>query len=107
MPLLSPAPTRADDLADATRTYVTTRSSATSALRRAHLPSFSRQTGVACSACHYQFLSLTPFWRTFKLKGYTLIAQQLVQERDSSQHQSLKLSPILLVAGMIQSSLTG
>jgi hypothetical protein len=106
IPLLSAGPARADDLTDVARNYVTARTSAMSAARRAHLPSFSRQTGLACSACHYQFLSLTPFGRTFKLKGYTLTAQQLIQERDSSQNHSLKLSPIPLVAGMIQSSLT-
>ena len=27
------------------------------------VPSFSRQTGLACSACHYQFPQLTPFGR--------------------------------------------
>src|SRR5437773_6776469 len=40
----------------------------TAALHR-RVPSFSRQTGLACSACHYQFLQLTPFGRLFKLNG--------------------------------------
>ncbi len=35
------------------------------------LPSFARQTGETCSACHVDFPELTPFGRLFKLKGYT------------------------------------
>jgi hypothetical protein len=42
---------------DAVRAYIRARMSAN--LAAAHLPSFSRQTGLACSACHYQFLTLT------------------------------------------------
>jgi hypothetical protein len=38
------------------------------------LPSFSRQTGAACSQCHTQSFgpNLTPFGREFKLGGYTM-----------------------------------
>ena len=38
------------------------------------MPSFTRQTGQACSACHTQSFgaNLTPFGRDFKLGGYTL-----------------------------------
>ena len=36
------------------------------------VPSFARQTGQACSACHTAFPELTPFGRRFKLSGYTL-----------------------------------
>ena len=37
----------------------------------AALPSFARQTGQPCSACHSAFPQLTPFGRRFKLEGYT------------------------------------
>ena len=40
------------------------------ALNAVMIPAFSRQTGLACSACHYQFPQLTPFGRQFKLNGY-------------------------------------
>ena len=41
--------------------------------REAHaLPSFARQTGQPCSACHTALPELTPFGRAFKLGGYTL-----------------------------------
>lgn len=36
------------------------------------IPSFARQTGMPCSACHTVFPELTPFGRQFKLRGYTL-----------------------------------
>lgn len=35
------------------------------------VPSFKRQTGMACMACHTSFPELTPFGRAFKLDGYT------------------------------------
>ena len=36
------------------------------------MPSFARQTGQPCAACHTAFPELTPFGRRFKLAGYTL-----------------------------------
>jgi hypothetical protein len=38
----------------------------------AAVPSFARQTGQPCAACHTAFPELTPFGRRFKLEGYTL-----------------------------------
>ena len=35
------------------------------------VPSFARQTGMDCAACHISFPELTPFGREFKLNGYT------------------------------------
>jgi hypothetical protein len=37
----------------------------------AALPSFARQTGQECAACHNGFPELTPYGRLFKLNGYT------------------------------------
>ena len=36
------------------------------------VPSYARQTGQPCAACHTAFPELTPFGRRFKLGGYTL-----------------------------------
>lgn len=36
----------------------------------AALPSFARQTGQQCAACHNGFPELTPYGRLFKLNGY-------------------------------------
>ncbi len=45
----------------------------------AALPTFNRQTGQNCQACHAggQFPELTPYGRLFKLTGYTLGARTL------------------------------
>ena len=36
------------------------------------VPSFARQTGMSCTACHTEFPILTEFGRSFKLGGYTM-----------------------------------
>jgi hypothetical protein len=41
------------------------------------LPVFARQTGMACSACHFQhFPKLNAFGRAFKASGFTLMGAQ-------------------------------
>ncbi len=41
------------------------------ASRAEALPSFARQTGQPCGACHTDFAGLTPYGRRFKIGGYT------------------------------------
>lgn len=44
------------------------------AIPTAHaLPSYARQTGQQCAACHNGFPELTPYGRLFKLNGYTFL----------------------------------
>jgi hypothetical protein len=69
------------------------------------IPSFSRQTGLACSACHYQFPQLTPFGRMFKLNGYTMSGLKTISAGDSAR-PSLALSSIPPLSAMIVASLT-
>jgi hypothetical protein len=77
------------------------------ALARLYVPSFSRQTGLACSACHYQFPQLTPFGRLFKLNGYTLATVPTIgQPGDSTGNESLKLATIPPLAAMVVTGLT-
>jgi len=40
------------------------------------VPSYARQTGQQCVACHVSFPELTPYGRYFKLTGYTLGERQ-------------------------------
>ncbi|MEO8418537.1 MAG: hypothetical protein ABI475_07435 [Methylophilaceae bacterium] len=40
------------------------------------VPSFARQTSLACASCHFSWLELTPTGRKFKLNGYTLGERQ-------------------------------
>jgi hypothetical protein len=56
------------------------------------VPSFERQTGMSCTACHTVFPELTPFGRAFKLGGYIF-----------SRSSKDKLIP---VAGMVQAAFT-
>jgi len=79
------------------------------ALARVHrgIPSFSRQTKLACSACHYQFPQLTPFGRLFKLNGYTLTGLETIgQPADTGSAETLKLAPIPPASAMVVTSIT-
>lgn len=44
------------------------------------VPSFARQTGQECIACHVSFPELTPYGRYFKLSGYTIGKQPVSSE---------------------------
>lgn len=72
----------------------------------ASVPAFSRQTGLACSSCHYQFPQLTPFGRLFKLNGYTLTGLTPIVQPGDTTGKSLKLLPIPPIAAMLVSSVT-
>jgi hypothetical protein len=60
------------------------------------MPSFSRQTGESCNACHTQSFgpNLTPFGRDFKLGGYTM---------SGGSGTAAKLPPL---SGMVMGSFT-
>jgi hypothetical protein len=75
------------------------------ALRERRVPGFSRQTKLACSACHYGFPQLTPFGRLFKLNGYTLTGLATINAGDSSR-STLQLAPFPPVSAMAVTSLT-
>jgi hypothetical protein len=68
------------------------------------IPSFSRQTGLACSACHTAFPMLTAFGRQFKLNGYTLTGLQTLPGGEGSPN--LKINLIPPVSTMLQTSIT-
>src|SRR5215472_303786 len=65
------------------------------------VPSFARQTGLACEACHTVFPQLTPFGRTFKASGYTISNTNRVQDIDQTRRYLMSLSntpPISIMA---------
>jgi len=74
-------------------------------IHREVIPSFSRQTGLACDRCHTTFPQLTPFGRRFKLNGYTLTGLQVVEAGDTA-NRSLKINLIPPVSAMVISSVT-
>ncbi|HEX9310752.1 MAG TPA: hypothetical protein VF887_08060, partial [Gemmatimonadaceae bacterium] len=71
---------------------------------RARIPSFSRQTGLACNVCHTAFPMLTAFGRQFKLNAYTLTGLQTIGGGESNPN--LKINLIPPVSTMLQTSLT-
>jgi len=75
------------------------------ALRARRIPGFSRQTRLACSACHYGFPQLTPFGRLFKLNGYTLTGLKTIDAGDTAR-STLKLAPFPPISAMAVASLT-
>src|SRR5487761_2504434 len=68
------------------------------------VPSFARQTGMACAACHTVFPELTPFGRDFKLNGYVLDNMKQVTGIDTSANQTLSLNSIQPLSLMLQVS---
>lgn len=66
------------------------------------VPSFARQTGLACSVCHDVPPQLTAFGRIFKLDGYVLTTLKQIQAGKSnvlSINRVPPLSVMLQVAG--------
>ncbi|HEX3236320.1 MAG TPA: hypothetical protein VHR41_19170 [Gemmatimonadales bacterium] len=91
-----------DNPADRARAYVAEHTGGVHVV-----PSYARQTGLACAACHYQFLTLTPFGRKFKLNGYTLTNLPSLFDKDSSTNGGrLGLSPFSLLSAMATASMT-
>src|ERR1700728_870088 len=70
------------------------------------VPSFARQTGMTCAACHTVFPELTPFGREFKLNGYVLDNIKQITGIDIDSHQTLALNSIPPISMMVQISYT-
>lgn len=68
------------------------------------VPSYARQTGLACEACHTVFPQLTPFGRTFKANGYTLFNTLKVQDIDRAKESTLSLSDLPPISLMVVAS---
>jgi hypothetical protein len=68
------------------------------------VPSFARQTGLACEACHTVFPQLTPFGRVFKASGYTLFNTLKVEDINKLKQSTLSLSDIPPVSAMVMAS---
>ena len=64
------------------------------------VPSFARQTGLACNVCHSVAPELTSFGRLFKLNGYTLTGIKQIQGGEAGKSLSIDQLPPL--SAMIQ-----
>jgi hypothetical protein len=62
------------------------------------VPSFARQTGLTCSACHTVFPQLTSFGRNFKLHGYTMLGSIQGQSPALQEAPAPPISLMLLVS---------
>jgi hypothetical protein len=76
------------------------------ALPAAAVPSFARQTGMACAACHTVFPELTPFGREFKLNGYVLDNIKQIKGITIENRETLALNSIPPISVMLQISYT-
>ena len=75
------------------------------------VPSFARQTGLACEACHQaaNFPELNSFGRNFKVSGYTMAFINKIEPSSASkgdQNPGLSLIDIPLFSAMVQVSAT-
>jgi len=70
------------------------------------IPSFARQTKLACNACHTQFPELNAFGREFKLNGYVLRNIEGIELKNSGGKKDLDLPIIPMLSMMFQTSLT-
>jgi len=70
------------------------------------VPSFARQTGMACEACHTVYPELTHFGRTFKANGYVLDNLRQVRGVNARRGELLDLSQTPPISIMAQVSWT-
>jgi hypothetical protein len=72
------------------------------------VPSYARQTGLACSGCHYAPPELNPAGRRFKLFGYVDKADdtKVVKADSGKTHAGLDLLASLPLSVMLEASFT-
>jgi hypothetical protein len=68
------------------------------------VPSYARQTGLACEACHTVFPQLTPFGRAFKASGYTLFNTLKVADINQMKQSTLSISDLPPISMMVMAS---
>lgn len=67
------------------------------------VPSYARQTGLACAVCHSTYPELTSFGRLFKLNGYVTTGLQQIQ---SPAGGGLKINEVPPLSAMFVTSIT-
>ena len=70
------------------------------------VPSYARQTGLACSGCHYTPPELNPAGRRFKLLGYVDRADEtkVVKTDPGKKRAALDLLASLPLSAMLETS---
>jgi hypothetical protein len=70
------------------------------------VPSYSRQTGLACASCHYAPPELTPFGRKFKLEAYAFTTKAEVSDEKKDHNSTLKLLEAFPLSVVFDTSFT-
>jgi hypothetical protein len=70
------------------------------------VPSYARQTGMACAACHTTPPELTPFGRDFKINGYVMTGMQQIEAPGKGTEAGLKISEVPPLSAMLLTSFT-
>jgi hypothetical protein len=70
------------------------------------VPSFARQTGLACNICHTVFPDLTSFGRAFKAGGFTQSEIKKIKSADTRRPDGLEINDVFPVSVMVQAALT-
>lgn len=70
------------------------------------VPSFARQTGMPCAACHTSYPELTAFGRQFKLQGYTLAGGKQIESEPKGGSAGLRILEVPPLSAMVQISAT-
>jgi len=72
------------------------------------VPSYARQTGLACSGCHYNPPELNPAGRRFKLLGYVDRGDQtqVIKSNAAKEHAPLDFLASLPLSVMLEASFT-
>jgi hypothetical protein len=70
------------------------------------VPSFTRQTGFACSSCHTTPPELTPLGRSFKLNGYTMAGMPTTKVKQKGTESGLSLLQVLPLSVFFDAAFT-
>jgi hypothetical protein len=70
------------------------------------VPSYARQTGFPCKACHYMPPELTPLGRAFKLNGYTMAGKPTVTSPGKGNQSGLNILESFPLSVLFDTSFT-
>ena len=70
------------------------------------VPSYARQTGFPCKACHYMPPELTPLGRAFKLNGYTMAGKPTVTSPAKGNQSGLNILESFPLSVLFDTSFT-
>ena len=70
------------------------------------VPSFARQTGMSCEACHTAFPELTAMGRSFKASGYSFGVKKVKAKTAEDTKDDIGVSALPPISAMLQASYT-